>query len=279
MQLPTIDETHDATLLGPSSEDGTASSIEGLPGWFTLHYQPELDLDTRSLVACEALLRWWHPDFGLLHPGASLHRTKWDDTLAAVERWALLAALRQAQAWQHDGHRLPIALNVSRRQLGDTGFMGRLTAALEETGTAPDLLAVDIPLIAFTKAPVATRRVTIALRNLGITVIADGVSGDRYRTSLEGAALTALKVPVYAAGRRRPGLHPSVAAARALAVELGAEAVAKAVESEADLVAVRKLGFTRGFGHVFSPALTAERMSAALAANDPFRADRATVDH
>ena len=54
--------------------DGSSLILDGLPGFFTLHYQPEFDLATHRVVGCESLLRWWHPDFGMLRPGATVER-------------------------------------------------------------------------------------------------------------------------------------------------------------------------------------------------------------
>src|SRR3954453_2248779 len=155
-------------------EEGT-EAFDGLPGRFCMFYQPDLDLETGVPGACEALLRWWHPDFGMLRPDASLHGTKWEDAIEAIEGWATTAVCEQAATWVGAGRKIRVALNVSRRLLASDELLPSLDRALAATALDPQYLAIDVPV-----AAIATDRdnvpvVTAALAARGITVVLDGV--------------------------------------------------------------------------------------------------------
>lgn len=236
--------------------DSEAYDVEGLPGRFCLYYQPEFDLADGTVPSCEALLRWWHPDFGILSPGPSLARTKWAERLAGVEAWSVFAVCRQIAAWEDQGRPVQVALNVSRHHLRDPQFLPRVRQALDNTGIDPKQLAIDLPLSALVKDPVHVREVALDLADLGVTLIVDGVSGDAPPAAFEGLPIAVLKIVVGNVGHPSAiGRHRSADDAIALARTIGAISVAKSVETAADLQALLEMGFDRAFGHVFSPAL------------------------
>ena len=239
--------------------DGSSLMLDGLPGFFTLHYQPEFDLQDHRVVGCESLLRWWHPDFGMLRPGASLHRTRWSTGLAGAEEWAVVAACRQAAAWRDEGRPIQADVSVSRRLLVAPRFPHLFDAAVTDSGVDPRDLALDVPLAAFTKHRLDALPNVAVLADLGVTIACDGVTGD-VRLALEHTPATVLKVELHTAGRRAPGLHPSVQVGLRVARDLGAVAVSKAVETDADLDELRAMGFERAFGHVFGPAVDADEL-------------------
>ena len=239
----------------PTHDDGRICTVDDLPGWFTLHYQPEIDLATDRIVGCEALLRWSRPEFGLCDPEAALQHSSRESVLASVESWSLRAALRQARVWADEGRAVPVAVNLTRGRVEDPRLADDIAAALEETGVPGSLLAIDIPMIEFTKAPVPTARLAADLRELGVEVIADGVVGDRYASSIEPAEPGAFKVPIRWSDRFHTEAHPLMASAVALADEIGATTVAKDVATQEQLGAVRRLGFRRAFGSAISDAV------------------------
>ncbi|MCU1499548.1 MAG: diguanylate cyclase [Acidimicrobiales bacterium] len=242
----------------PAPDEGTTSpsvTLDGLPGSFSLYYQPELDLASRTVTGCEALVRWHHPTFGTLRPGPALSDSRWASRLAELEEWAILAACRQSAAWERDGTPLRVALNVSIPLLSEGRFLEILTTALAWSGAQPDLLAIDVAMAGFSRYSAGLVATLEALDAAGVAIIIDGVSGDTLRPALVDVPVSACKIPLYVSMCRRPGLHPSVAAALALARDLGATTVAKAVETSEELDEVSALGFDRAFGHLFSPAL------------------------
>lgn len=245
-----------APFTSHAPPDSEAFDVEGLPGRFCLYYQPEFDLTDGTVPSCEALLRWWHPDFGILSPGPSLARTKWAERLAGVEAWSVFAACRQIAAWEDQGRPVQVALNVSRHHLRDPQFLARVCQALDSTGIDPKQLAIDLPLSALVKDPVNVRQVALDLADLGVTLIVDGVSGDAPPAAFEGLPIAVLKIVVGNVGHPSAiGRHRSADDAIELARAIGAVSVAKSVETAADLQALLEMGFDRAFGHVFSPAL------------------------
>ena len=74
----------------------SSTAFEGLPGRFCLYYQPELDLRDGSIRACEAMVRWWHPEFGMVRPGLTLDGTRWNERVHGIEEWAVAEVCRQA---------------------------------------------------------------------------------------------------------------------------------------------------------------------------------------
>ena len=110
-----------------------------------IHYQPKRDLRDGSITGVEALLRWQHPDLGLLAPNQFIPLAEETGLIIPIGQWVLREACRQNMAWQKQG--LPpmsMAVNLSPRQFADEGLLASIDAALAETGMAPDLLQLEI---------------------------------------------------------------------------------------------------------------------------------------
>ena len=249
-------------------EEGTAE-FGGLPGRFCMFFQPDLDLITGVPGACEALLRWWHPDFGMLRPDTSLHGTRWEDEIEAIEEWAITAVCEQAAEWSTQGLGIRVALNVSRGLLRTEQFALSLDRALVATGVDPRYLAIDLPVAAFATDRQAVIGVTGAVAERGVTVVLDGVGIATSLMDLEAITSDEWKIDLCGGTRGRAELHASVVDAIERARKLGVATVAKAVEDDATLRAARDLGFDRAFGHAISPALNPSAMSALLRRPQP----------
>jgi EAL domain-containing protein (putative c-di-GMP-specific phosphodiesterase class I) len=257
------DDTAPAHPRPAPTEDGSRLVIDGLPGHFCLHYQPEIDLSTRSIVACEAFLRWWHPTFGMLRPGPSLEGTRWSGDLATLEEWAVRAAHRQSATWASSGTPIRVAVNVTVPRLGDPGFV-EVVDSLAGSFEADAPLALDVPFGAFLRHRPATMRATDRLREVGVVVIADGAFGCEAVESLRHTAVSMVKIPLHTSGPRHPGLHPLVAATLASANDLDLVATAKQVEDAMELDHLQLLGFDRAFGNAVSHPVTAEAFTSII---------------
>ncbi|HET9316620.1 MAG TPA: EAL domain-containing protein, partial [Vicinamibacteria bacterium] len=112
---------------------------------FVLHYQPILDIAGRRLHGVEALLRWRHPELGLLGPDRFLPLAESTGLVLRIGPWVLREACRQVREWQQRGHpELCLAVNMSVRQFLQPGLLGTVSAVLEETGLAAPHLEIEI---------------------------------------------------------------------------------------------------------------------------------------
>jgi diguanylate cyclase (GGDEF)-like protein/PAS domain S-box-containing protein len=110
----------------------------------TVHYQPQVELESGRVAAVEALLRWEHPTHGLLHPEMFLPAAERGGLAGLVTRYVLEQVLRHQQQWQSAGRSLPVAVNVSMLNLLDQDFPGEVVALLEQANVPPELLTLEI---------------------------------------------------------------------------------------------------------------------------------------
>jgi len=153
-------------------ESGLKSALDRRE--FVLHYQPQVDLRTHRLVRFEALLRWLHPTLGLLAPDSFISIAEESGLIAPIGEWVLREACRTARKWQ-DGlrQRVPVGVNVSARQLSQTGFVDALLAIINEVQTDPSLLELELTeaLVVHSSADVVSK--IHALRAMGVKISID----------------------------------------------------------------------------------------------------------
>lgn len=114
-------------------------------GELTLHYQPQVDLDTLTVRGVEALLRWQHPEHGMMSPAEFIPVAEETGLILPLGEWVLAEALRQNRAWQAAGHPpLRVSVNLSARQFRQKGLADTIRALLAETGQPAGLLELEI---------------------------------------------------------------------------------------------------------------------------------------
>ncbi len=112
---------------------------------FLLYYQPQVDLTTGMIVGTEALLRWQHPELGLVSPGKFIPVLEDIGMIVRVGEWVLQTACRQSKAWQRDGFPpLRMAVNISARQFSRRDLIDTVAGVLTETGLDPNYLELEI---------------------------------------------------------------------------------------------------------------------------------------
>jgi len=112
---------------------------------FLLYYQPQVDLTTGMIVGTEALLRWQHPELGLVSPGKFIPMLEDIGMMVRVGEWVLQTACRQSKAWQRDGFPpLRMAVNISARQFSRRDLIDTVVGVLTETGLDPNYLELEI---------------------------------------------------------------------------------------------------------------------------------------
>ncbi len=110
-----------------------------------LHFQPFIDLRTAELLGAEALIRWRHPELGLIPPGEFIPIAELSGLIVPIGEWVLRTACAEARKWHAKGFgRLTVSVNLSSRQFQQTDLVSQVTHALEETGLEPDKLDLEI---------------------------------------------------------------------------------------------------------------------------------------
>ena len=141
---------------------------------FVLHYQAKQDLATGEISGVEALLRWHHPDLGVLPPIQFISLAEESGLIVPIGRWVLNTACAQNVAWQEQG--LPpmrIAVNLSPRQFTDPGLLEHIRDALAKSGMTPQLLELEITESMMMQSADGAMRVLSAIKKLGVHLSID----------------------------------------------------------------------------------------------------------
>jgi len=141
---------------------------------FVLHYQPKINLKSKLMVGVEALIRWQHPERGLLTPEQFIPIAEDSGLILPIGRWVLHEACRQARAWQQAG--LPpvtVAVNTSALEFRAPDFLDNIRATLDETGLEPRYLELELTESVLMRDADATNHMLHALSDLGIKLTVD----------------------------------------------------------------------------------------------------------
>lgn len=162
---------------------------------FELYYQPKLQLHDRQVCGVEALLRWQHPQHGLVRPGQFLPVAEQIGLMVPITSWVLVTALRQCRSWQEAGIHVPVAVNVSARDFQNPRLPERIRWALDAADVHGDCLEIEITedtLMADLEGGVETLD---RLRGLGVTVAIDDFgTGYSSLAYLKRLAISTLKI-------------------------------------------------------------------------------------
>ena len=130
---------HEAARRRLNLEIGMRGALEGEA--FSLHYQPLVDATSGEVIGAEALLRWHHPEWGLVSPGEFIPLAEETGLILPIGQWAFRKAVEQAVAWNG---RLHIAFNLSARQFADPGLAGFLEKCIDEAGLPGESMTLEI---------------------------------------------------------------------------------------------------------------------------------------
>jgi len=140
----------------------------------TLHYQPKVDLKTGRINGCEALLRWHHPELGLVSPGQFIPLAEETGLIVPIGTWVLEEACRQSLAWQAAGlSPLRIAVNLSARQLQKGDLATIVSTLLHQTGLDPALLELELTESMLMDDPLRAQVILRELKDLGVSLSLD----------------------------------------------------------------------------------------------------------
>jgi diguanylate cyclase (GGDEF)-like protein/PAS domain S-box-containing protein len=163
---------------------------------FVLHYQPKVNMRSGCVVGAEALIRWQHPQRGLLAPAAFLPATEDDPIAVAIGEWAIDTALRQIEQWRESGLDLPVSVNIGARQLQQADFVERLQAILtRHPQVASNLLELEILETSALKDIAQVSQVIEACAQIGVMFALDDFgTGYSSLTYLKRLRVSLLKI-------------------------------------------------------------------------------------
>lgn len=140
---------------------------------FQLYYQPQVDLRTGKIVAAEALVRWQHPERGMVSPMEFIPLAEETGLIVPLDEWVVKTACQQAHIWQETGYELKIAVNLSGVQFNQPGLSQRVSRILEATGLEPSCLELELTESAVVQNPETAIATLLELRSLGIQLSLD----------------------------------------------------------------------------------------------------------
>jgi predicted signal transduction protein with EAL and GGDEF domain len=245
---------------------------------FEVHYQPQVDLESGLIVGAEALVRWRHPQRGLVVPEEFISFAEERGTIVPIGSWVLRESLREAAGWteQTPNGEPVISVNLSAAQLNQPDLDDLVGRALDNAGVAPDALCLEVSesvLMADVEAASTTLR---ALKSLGVKLTVDDFgTGYSSLASLDRFPVDYLKIDgsfVSEIGKDPRGATV-VEAAIQLAHTLGLATIAEAVESKEQLDVLVELGCDSAQGFLFSPPREPAYMQRLLRAPNGIKAN------
>jgi EAL domain-containing protein (putative c-di-GMP-specific phosphodiesterase class I) len=224
-------------------------------------YQPIIDLQTGEVVSVEALVRWMHPELGLVSPGEFVPLAETSDAILALDRWMLVESTRQLAAW---GSRvdLRLSVNISARHLEHPRLPEAVAAALSASGLAPSRLRIEVTETAFAGDVQGSIDALHRLRQIGVSLALDDF-GTGYASFAQLADLPfdVLKIDRSMIGRldglKGRNVVPGIVS---MAHQLGLEVVAEGIETASQVESLRALGSDFGQGFLFSKPLPGNQL-------------------
>ncbi|MBY2966949.1 EAL domain-containing protein [Rhizobium leguminosarum] len=227
---------------------------------FFLQFQPQIEFRSRRLVGAEALIRWNHPEFGLISPAEFIPIAESSGIICDIGRWTLFEACTEAAAWPGE---LSVAVNVSALQFEGSDVEADVRDALSCRGLPASRLCLELTESAFLDKGGASIAKMRALRDRGVVIALDDF-GTGYSSMNYLADLPLDKLKIDQSFVRRMNGNPSifeiVRAIVSLAHGLNLVVVAEGVETELEAEALHRLGCETGQGYLFGRPDEARRM-------------------
>jgi diguanylate cyclase (GGDEF)-like protein len=239
-------------------------------GEFILHYQPKADLSSGRVSGVEALLRWQHPQRGLIPPLQFIPLIEQTALVGPITLHVIDSALQQLARWRSSGIELDMSVNLSARNLLDPGLPGQIRALLTRHGVPPLRLTVEVTESATMSDPDRAVQVLVALRELGVGVSIDdfgsGHASIAYLTRLPASELKidrSFVTKMCESPREQAIVRSTIDLARHLELRV----VAEGIETRAVWDRLSELGCDTAQGYLLSRPLPADELSVWLRAH------------
>jgi len=235
---------------------------------FLLHYQPKVNLQTDEITGAEALIRWQHPDLGLVPPAQFVPVAEDCGLILQIDRWVLREACRQAREWQQAG--LPfkrVSVNVSAVEFRAKGFVEGVRATLSETGLLPHFLDLELTEGVLMEDAESTAAVLQELKSMGVHLAVDDFgTGYSSLSYLQQFPLDGLKIDQSFVRRITgdSGDCPIVNAIISMGKSLKHLVIAEGIETEAQKAYLQSQHCAEGQGYLFSRPVAAAQFAKLL---------------
>jgi EAL domain-containing protein (putative c-di-GMP-specific phosphodiesterase class I) len=229
-----------------------------------LHYQPKIDVCDGRLRGVEALVRWQHPERGMMPPGEFVGLSEHTGLVRPLTHWVVREALRQARRWREQGLAVPVAVNLSVRALS-RDIAGDVAALLRETGAPSGWLELEITETTMMADPREGLEALEALAAMGVRLSVDDFgTGFASLGYLKRLPVSEIKIDrsFVTEMDRNASDRAIVRSTIDLARHLGLEVVAEGVETEAVLAELRSLGCASAQGFLISRPLPPDALLA-----------------
>jgi diguanylate cyclase (GGDEF)-like protein len=223
---------------------------------FMLYYQPKLDVSTRKIVGAESLIRWRHPDRGMVSPGLFIPIAEESGQIVSINRWVVETASMQWEKWRDAGlDPGVVAVNLSGYQFAQQNVLEAVSTALEKSGLDPELLEIEITENIFMQNLQDTATVLQQLKKMGLRVTLDdfgtGYSSFSYLSSFKVDTLKIDRSFVMNCIEQPKNLI-IIKAIIAMGHSLGIKIVAEGVETLEQLKIISEYGADEAQGYYFS---------------------------
>ena len=221
---------------------------------FVLHYQPLVDVPTGSVFGVEALVRWNHPEQGLLRPEKFITAAEQSGLIIPLGRWVMREATRQCSEWHRRGHRMVVAVNLSARQFQSSDLLRDVSEALEASRLRPQYLELEITEAQAMQDVEKAILVLHALKKLGVRVAIDDFgTGYSCLSYLKQFPIDTLKLDgSFLQDINSPHDQQLALGVIALAHSLNLKVIAEGVETIGQLAFLRDNACDRLQGYLFS---------------------------
>lgn len=240
---------------------------------FFLEYQPKLDLNSGEITGVEALLRWQHPDLGIVMPAHFIGLAEETGLILGIGQWVIEEACRQNMAWQQEG--LPplcMAVNLSARQFADESLLKDIASALGKSGMDPALLELEITESMAMRNIDSAIRMLKAMKQMGVRIALDDFgTGYSSLSQIKRFPIDTLKVDRSFIHdlENNPEDRAITEAIIAMGRTLSLTIVAEGVETRAQENFLRQHACDESQGYLFSRPTSATQFSAFLRAHVP----------
>jgi diguanylate cyclase (GGDEF)-like protein/PAS domain S-box-containing protein len=238
---------------------------------FVLFYQPVVSLDDGRMLGAEALIRWQHPERGLLLPGGFIDAVERSELGVALGQWVIEEAVAQAARWRAAGTVGPdfrVNVNVAPRQLAEPGLVDVVTATLAEHGLPPEALVLEITERVLAGNEPETIEVMNRLHRAGVKLVLDDFgTGYSALSYLRRFPVSGLKIDrTFVSGLNTSADDAAlVEAIVRLAQTFDLDLVAEGVETAAQSLILSRLGCRKAQGYLYAPPLPASEITRRLA--------------